>query len=160
TVPATASGLNDRADPLAEVPAIDPPWGPQTPDYRFVSRNTPVQGIVRVRANPPRLKARCLSEIAVVSGRPMATMRLQVEPESGSSYHIDYFLSAPVDRKLSWTCSDPANAIAGVERVSDPQQVCAFLALGCVDPIQCAGTLALARPPRNLWRITLAHSLC
>src|SRR5262249_12223555 len=75
-------------------PEEDGPWGKTIPDYFYLYRGQPLQGSLTLLPRPPRLRARCTSEVYLAAGRAAVDSHLLLEAEAGSPDTLDLFLSA------------------------------------------------------------------
>jgi hypothetical protein len=139
-------------------PGPEPPWGGQTPQRLYEARNGPVQGTVSLSANPSRLKVRCETEVVAALGQAALTIRLHVEPTSGSANQICYSSSVEISG-WRWTSSDPANPVSVVERPAVTQAMLPLLTLGSSSPFQHADILARLEISDPCWRITMARPM-
>src|SRR5262249_14335992 len=83
-------------------PDADGPWGEKTPDHYFPCHGQPVQGTLQLTASPSRLRARCLTDVYVTSGRAAVESSLVLEAEGGIPDTIDLLL-APGPGKAEWS---------------------------------------------------------
>ncbi len=150
----------DRSEPSEEGP-----WGKQAPEYFYRYRGQPVTGTLRVQVRPPRLRAKCGSEVFVASGRAAVETHLLLEAEVGSPDTIDLALSEGGGERWEWE-NEPAargeassgNRVLRVERRYVTETVDALQGLAARTPLEAAALFA-ARPGGEHWRLTLAQPL-
>jgi hypothetical protein len=151
----------DRSEPDEEGP-----WGKQTPEYYYRYRGVPVTGTLRVQLRPPRLRAKCGSEVFVASGRAAVETHLLLEAEVGSPETIDLSLSEGGDEPWQWR-NEPVvrggeapvgNRVLRAERLYFAETADALQGLAAQTPLEAAALFA-ARPGGEHWRLTLAQPL-
>jgi hypothetical protein len=140
------------------------PWN-QPPEYYYRYRGQPVTGTLVVQPRPPRLRARCGSEVLVASGRAVVETRLLLEAEVGNPQTIDLLLSASDGGQWTWRTEPPArgegtggNAVQRTERLHALEATSALHILAARDPLQ-AVVLSAALPAGERWRLRLARPL-
>jgi hypothetical protein len=141
------------------------PWGSQLPEYYYRYSSDPLQGELQVRSRPPRLRAKCKSEVFVVSGLAIVETRIQLEAEVGNPSTIDVQLSASDAKPWHWRAESSArdddaavNDVRHAERLRGGETSAAVQALAARHPLQTAILLA-AQPTGERWRLTLARPL-
>jgi hypothetical protein len=144
------------------------PWGEQAPERCYPYDGEPVAGTLTLWGRPPRLRARCASEVFVASGRVAVETRLLLQADGGSPDSVDLYLSSGGGHEpWRWQPEAPGGrdrAPAGprvrrVERLVGLESAAAASAgLAARDPLQAAALLA-ARPPGQRWRLTLERPL-
>jgi hypothetical protein len=152
-------------------PDSEGPWGAQLPEYYYRYRvhaptgDPPVKGELQVRARPPRLRAKCNSEIFVASGRAAVETHLLLEAEAGSPDTIDLALSAGDGGPWQWHNETAPrgeetaiNRVRRAERLYSSEIAAAVSVLAARNPLQATILLA-ARPNGERWRLTLARPL-
>jgi hypothetical protein len=147
-------------------PDEDGPWGKQTPEYFYRYRGHTVEGTLRVQLRPPRLRAKCASEVFVTSGRAAVETHLILEAEVGSPDTIDLSLSEDGGEEWRWRNESavrggeaPAgNRVLRVERLTFAETADALHMLAARSPLEAA-VLFAARPGGEHWRLTLARPL-
>lgn len=146
-------------------PESDGPWGLQLPEYYYRFRGQPITGIIRVLPRPPRLHARCDSEVFVGSGEAVLETHLMVEAEVGSPNTIEFSLSAGDDRPWQWRNEASSrgeeaivNRVRSAERVHSSEISCLLHILGATDPLSAA-VAQVTRPTGERWKLTLTRPL-
>jgi hypothetical protein len=140
------------------------PWN-QPPEYYYRYRGQAVTGTLVVQPRPPRLRARCGSDVLVASGRAVVETHLLLEAEVGNPQTIDLLLSASDGGPWTWrTESVPrgegtgSNAVQRAERLHALEATGALHVLAARDPLQAA-VLSAALPAGERWRLRLARPL-
>ncbi len=140
------------------------PWS-QPPEYYYRYRGHPITGKLIVEPRPPRLRARCHSEVLVASGRAVVETRLVLEAEVGSPQTIDLAMSEGDGGPWTWRTEaggrreDAAgNGLPRIERLHTVEVADALQVLAARDALQTAA-LHAARPSGERWRLTLARPL-
>ncbi|HTU92520.1 MAG TPA: hypothetical protein VMF69_20735 [Gemmataceae bacterium] len=146
-------------------PESEGPWGQQLPEYYYRYRGQSVTGEIRVRARPPRLRAKCDSEIMVAAGQAVVETHLLLEAEAGSPSTIELLLSASDGGPWQWRNEvsprgeEPAaNRVRRAERVYSNEISFALQLLAASHPLQ-ATIVQAVRPSGERWRLTLARPL-
>jgi hypothetical protein len=170
---ALAVGFDERLHqatvepPLARAEADDEgPWGKQAPEHYYRYRGEPPRATLLLQPRPPRLRARCASEVFVGGGQAaVVKMRLALEAEVGSLDAVEVDLSAPAGpAPWEWAGEPDAAGQAGpapvrrAERLYPAEVAGGLSALAARGPAQAAALLA-ARPRGERWRLTLARPL-
>ncbi len=158
--------LDVRTTAERSEPESEGPWGTRLPEYYYRYRGQTINGDLHVRARPPRLRAKCDSEVFVISGRAAVETHLQLEAEVGSpSTIIELSLSAAGGQPWSWRNETPPrgdesalNRVRRAERLYNGETSAAVQALAARNPLQAAVALA-AWPTGERWRLTLARPL-
>ncbi len=150
----------DRSDPEE-----DGPWGKQLPEYSYRYRGHALSGTLLVQPRPPRLRAKCSSEVFVASGRAAVETHLLVEAEVGRPDTIDLLLSESDGEPWQWQNesarrdgASSGNLVRRAERLYAVEAAGALHGLAARTPLQAAILLA-ARPVGERWRLTLARPL-
>jgi hypothetical protein len=146
-------------------PEQDGPWGQHLPEYSYRYRGQPMKGTLRVQPRPPRVRARCQSEVFVASGRAAVETHLLLEAEVGSPDTIEFALSESDGNSWHWRTEpaargEPAstNRVVRAERRHAVEVADALQVLAARSPLQSALLLA-TRPTGERWRLTLARPL-
>lgn len=141
------------------------PWGQQLPQYYYRYRGQPVTGEIRVRPRPPRLRAKCRSEIFIADTEAVVETHLLVETEAGSPNTIEVLLSAGDGEAWSWQSEtsphgeEPVfNRVRRVERIYSNELSSVLHLLAAAHPLQAAVVQAV-QPTGERWRLTLTRSL-
>jgi hypothetical protein len=152
--------LYEAAPETAAVPGTpegEGPWGQQTPDFFYPYRGDGVQGVLRLRRRPPRVRARCSSEVVLTSGRAALVAHLFLYPVEGSTDTIDLAFSAPLPGKWQWRAGRGSNEVRRFERLPTVEGPLPLGALGA-GPIAAAVQLA-APPGGERWQLSFARPL-
>jgi hypothetical protein len=146
-------------------PESEGPWGQKLPEYYYRYRGQPVTGEIRLRARPPRLRAKCNSEVLVAGGEAIIETHLLLEAESGSPNTIELSLSVGDGAAWQWRTETPSlsdesavNRIRRVERVYSNETSSLLHLLAASHPLQAAVVHA-ARPTGERWRLLLSRPL-
>jgi hypothetical protein len=146
-------------------PESEGPWGQKLPEYYYRYRGQPVTGELRVRARPPRLRAKCDSEVFVAAGEAIVETHLLLEAESGSPNMIELSLSSGDGEAWQWrTETTPhgedsaANRVRRTERVYGNETSSLLHLLAAAHPLQAAVAHAV-RPTSECWRLTFSRPL-
>jgi hypothetical protein len=145
-------------------PESEGPWGQRLPEYYYRYSGQPITGKMQVRPRPPRLRAKCESEVLAASGEAVIETHLLVETEAGSSNTIELSLSAGDGGAWQWRTEAPRSEEAATNRVRRAERVysneisCGMHLLAASHPLQAALVMA-ARPASERWRLTLARPL-
>ncbi|MGH7169307.1 MAG: hypothetical protein ACRELG_03405, partial [Gemmataceae bacterium] len=163
--------LDVRTKAERSPPDGEGPWGARLPEYYYRYKrptrtgDPPVKGEFQVRARPPRLRARCGSEVFVVSGRAAVETHLLLEAEAGSPETIDLVLSSGGGGPWQWRNEETPrgeesaiNRVRRAERLLSGELSTAAQLLAARHPLQSAVVLA-ARPKGERWRLILARPL-
>jgi hypothetical protein len=137
----------------------DGPWGRQTPDLYYIYRGQPVTGTLLLRARPPRVRAKCSSEVYLTSGRAAVETRLLIEAETGGIETIEVHSSAAGVEDWAWRVEQGDNQVRAVKRIGGRQETCDLAGLAALAQPLDAAALAGAWPQGGKWRITLARPL-
>jgi hypothetical protein len=154
-----------QGPPGGAAPERDGPWGTQVPAFYYPYRGEPPAGRIVLRTHAPHLRARCISDVVLSSGRAAQAVRLRVEASSGDPDTLDLHLSAPVGAFAGWKTDHPFNAVRRAERLH-ALEIAPGLLTGLTPPAAhlpfgaVATAAAAARPPAGQrWRLTLAQPL-
>jgi len=146
-------------------PESEGPWGQKIPEYYYRYSGQPVTGEIRVRARPPRVRAKCTSTVLVVGGDAVIETHVVVEAEAGSPNTIDLWLSAGDGEAWQWRTEAPPRSdeaavyrVRHTERVYVPEISSVLHLLAAPHPLQAAVVHAV-RPTGERWRLTLARPL-
>ena len=158
--------LDVRTTAERSEPEQDGPWGQQLPEYSYRYRGQPMTGTLRVQPRPPRVRAKCQSEVFVASGRAAVETRLLLEAEVGSPDTVELSLSESDGAPWQWRNepavrgSEPAssNRVTRADRQYGAEIASTLNVLSARNPLQAAVLLA-ARPSGERWRLTLARPL-
>ncbi|MHB1423412.1 MAG: hypothetical protein ACYC3I_09515 [Gemmataceae bacterium] len=157
--------LNVRTTAERAEPESEGPWGQQLPEYYYRYSGQPVTGEIQVHSRPPRLRAKCDSEVFVAPGDVVVETHLLLEAEAGSPSTIELSLSAGDGTPWEWrNQASPRGEDAAVNRVRHAERVYSgdtsslLHLLASSHPLQAAAALA-AWPTGERWRLTLARPL-
>lgn len=146
-------------------PESEGPWGQQLPEYYYRYRGQSISGEMWVRARPPRLRAKCDSDVFIAAGEASLETHLLLEAEAGSPNTIELSLSAGGGGPWQWRNEtslrgeDPAaNRVRRIEQVYDSETSYALHLLAAAHPLQAALVQAL-QPAGERWRLTLTRPL-
>ncbi|HWG46367.1 MAG TPA: hypothetical protein VN688_26630, partial [Gemmataceae bacterium] len=146
-------------------PENDGPWGQQLPEYFYRYRGNNPSGTLLVRPRPPRLRAKCTSEVFVASGQAAVQTHLLLEAEVGSPRTIDLSLSDSDGEPWTWSNESVSpggeargNRVLHAERQYALEIAGGLQGLAARSPLQAA-TLHAARPVGERWRLSLARPL-
>jgi hypothetical protein len=146
-------------------PEGEGPWGQQLPEYYYRYSDQPAPGKILVRSRPPRLRAKCASDVLVAGGEAIIDAHLSLEAEAGNPNTVELSLSSGDGGAWQWrTEASPrgdelaANRVRRVERVYSNEISCALHFLAVSHPLQAA-IVEAARPAGERWRLTLARPL-
>jgi hypothetical protein len=140
------------------------PWKEHIPEHYYPYRGEPVQGSLRLSPRPPRLRARCASEVFVASGRAAVETHLLLEAEVGAPERVDLYLSVGAGKQgWDWRREDgvagnPGIRVRRAERLYGAEVAVGLAALGARDALSVAALLA-GRPLGQRWRLTLERPL-
>jgi hypothetical protein len=141
------------------------PWQKHLPEYYYRYKDQLPQGRVRVRARPPRLQAKCETEVSIAAGPAALETHLLLEAETGNPNTIDLALSSNDGGPWSWRNEaaprgdDKAlNRVVRLERLKGEELSFALRLLSGPTPLHGAAALA-TRPNGERWRLTLARPL-
>jgi hypothetical protein len=162
TVPALAPDAPDP-DGGAARPALPPrgrtPWGKQVAEVLFRFRGQPVEGTLQLRNRPTQLRARCSSDIFLASGRAMALIRLELQPDVGTPTFVNLFTSGHFLGHWEWKTVRGNNAVRRVDRLMAYDRAPALAPLAARSPLHLATLAALPAPNGEWWRVTFAGPL-
>ena len=162
--------LDVRTKAESSPPDNDGPWGNQLPEYFYRYKrpagtsDPPVKGTLQVSARPPRLRARCTSEVFAASGRVAVETHLLVETEAGSPETIDLLLSSGggpwqwLNEETPRGGEAAINRVRSAKRLTSGELSTAAHFLAAQGPLQRTIVLA-ARPTGERWRLVLARPL-
>jgi hypothetical protein len=146
-------------------PESEGPWGKRLPEYYYRYRGQSLSGEIWVRARPPRLRAKCDSDVFVAASEAVVETHLQLEAEAGSLTTVELALSAGDGGPWEWRNeASPrgeelaANRVLRVERVYSNETSYALHLVAGSHPLQAA-VLQAVRPGGERWRLTLARPL-
>jgi hypothetical protein len=146
-------------------PESEGPWGQQLPLYYYRYRGQPLTGEIAVRSRPPRLRAKCDSEVLVAGSEAAIETHLMLEADAGSPNTIELWLSAGDGGAWQWrTEASPraeesnVNRIRRIERVYNNETSYVLHLLAASHPLRAA-VVGAARPPGERWRLTLTRPL-
>ena len=131
------------------------PWGKTALDFYFPYQGQPVEGALVLRTRTPQVRARCLTDVVVASGRALAMNRLELSPEIGNPQTLDFLISGP-PVEWEWKIVRGNNGVQRFERYPDAAPALAVLAART--PLGALALLNLPRPGA-LWRLTLTQPL-
>jgi hypothetical protein len=140
---------------ISALPEEEGPWGKQLPDYYYPYRGRALKGTLELRAIPTRLRARCVNEVLMESGRLIVETHLQVESAAGVAEALEFVASAPLGNRWSWR-TDGAGTVRGFEPLPAADMALAVSAMGSRLPFQAVSLLA-AQPWGQRWRLTLTQ---
>ncbi len=163
--------LEVRTKAVRSPPDSDGPWGARLPEYSYrykrppLTGEPPIKGELQVHSRPPRLRARCNSDVFVASGRAAVETHLLLEAEAGSPETIDLVLSSGGGGPWQWRNEKTPrgeeaaiNRVRRAERLVSSELSTVAQLLAARNPLQGAVLLA-ARPTGERWRLTLARPL-
>jgi hypothetical protein len=145
-------------------PESEGPWGQKFPEYYYRYYGQSIRGEILVHPRPPRLRAKCESEVLAAGGEAIVETRLILEAEAGSPNTIELLLSAGDGGTWQWRSEAPrseetaTNRVRRAERVYSNETSCGLHLLAASHPLQAAVVMA-ARPTSERWRLTLARPL-
>jgi len=155
----------DAPDPDAGAarPALPPrsrtPWGKQVADFLFRFRGQPVEGTLQLRSRATQVRARCSTDIVLASGRAVALVRLELQPEVGAPAHVDLFTSGRFLGRWEWKTVRGNNPVRRVDRLLAHDMAPRLAALAARSPLQLATLAGLPAPDGEWWRITFTQPL-
>ncbi|HEY7329435.1 MAG TPA: hypothetical protein VH592_17485 [Gemmataceae bacterium] len=146
-------------------PEREGPWGQQLPVYYYRYRGQPVTGQIQIRSRPPRLRAKCETELVIGSGEAVIDTQLLLEAEAGSPNTIELSLSAGDGGPWPWRSEEAprgdestVNRVRRSERLYNIEISCSLHLLAASHPLQAA-VVEGVRPTDERWRLTLARPL-
>jgi hypothetical protein len=140
----------------AATPDEEGPWGKQLPDYYYPFRGQALQGTLELQPRPLRLRARCVNELALESGRLIVRTHLSVEAEAGVPETLDFLACAPLGNKWAWRTEAGGGRVRSFEPLTGMETALPVSAVGSGLPLQAMSLLA-AQPWGRRWRLTLAQ---
>jgi hypothetical protein len=143
----------------------DGPWGGQLPEYYYRYKGQPAAGEFVVRPRPPRVRAKCATEVFLAADRSAVEAHLLLEAEVGSPNAVELSLSAGDGAPWSWRNEatgrgeeTPINRVRRLERLYGEETSALVHVLAARNPLQKAIAIA-AYPAGERWRLTLARPL-
>jgi hypothetical protein len=138
------------------------PWGSQMPDYYYRYYGEPVRGTLRLQPREPRVTMRCISEVALASGRAALVTHVRLQPDVGNPDALDLLVSAPLTGKWEWrTAQAGTNSVRAFEPARDAPMA-QLAVLGADSPLSaamCTRIAANITDKLGHWRLTLTRPL-
>jgi hypothetical protein len=159
TAPEVVTDAEPLEGPKPPQPRMRVPWGKQVPDYYFAFKGQAVEGTLQLRPRQGRLRALCLNDIALASGRGLARYQVELNPEVTAPDFVDLFIAGPAVERWYWRTVQGTNEVKRVEPLPARNLLPALSLLGARHPIQAAALAAVPPPRGHWWRLTFARPL-